>query len=1228
MRWLSRLFNRNNAAPARIAAKVDLARPSVDSDRHWAGADALSARAAYSPEVRRTIRERARYETLNNSYASGILRTLAHHTIGTGPRLQVTGIDPQRARDIEAAFAEWCKQTKFCEGLIAAKQSQVRDGEVFALLGENKLYDVPLNIRWIEADQCQSPYTGLLDTSIEDGIRIDANGEPVGYHFLRHHPGGVTFAPSLQGDWYPAEEVLHYFRKERVGQVRGISDLTPALDLFATLRRYSRATLLAAETAANVSLYVKTTGPAVTAASVGADMPTFEMQRNVMQFLPEGWEPFQLKPEHPATTHEMFVRATINEIARCVSMPYNIAACNSSGYNYSSGRLDHQTYYRAIELDRAMIEGRICDRVFRAWLQAAFFTPLLTGLLPSQIKHSWEWDGAPVIDEQADAAAGMARIQSGRSTLALEYQRQGYGDAAEQIAKGAELLGMSIEQYQAALQKSIFGVEPGTLASFATQQPAQAAAPPAVGQFNTLNRRAWKNSTKAINDVLNDFATDGNRVMALTLLQKLGMSVEEANALLEDKADNGVVDQPLTAAAAASNLRLNASASISRDPARERSIEIVAYTGGILPVSGFTAPVVVDYSGLELPNNVPLLADHEDDLGSIVGQATSVVLNAGRLVVSGVVIPQSDAARQVLALHDSGFKWQASIGAHITASQEVPAGQSVEVNGQSFTGPVIVARRAALREVSLVAVGADAHTSATIAARAALLKGISNMTFEDWVKSIGGDPAALDDATRALMMTAYQQAQSAAAPTPAPVVATPAPAPVAAGNASPMEQPAMAANADINLKARREAAAAEWARELQIKRLCASHPEIGEKALREGWTADQTELHVLRAGLKHTHGGTISTHHTARVHQPQVLAAALCQSGRLKTVEKQFDDQTLQAAHTAFRGRISLKQFLLEAAWANGCDERHLTTATLRPVLRAAFSNAEISGILSNVSNKFLLEGFEQTEGMDVIEKIAGVKNVSDFKTMTMYRLIDGGEFEQVARDGHLTNGTLSEESFTISAKTYGKLYSLTREDIINDDLGALDRLRGLIGGGAARKLIGVFNTELLANHNTFFTSGKGNYYADAAAPLSLTSLAVVEKMFRERKTPQGTPLGLRPAYLLVPPALSVTAREIFVSENLALTSSSKIPGANVFRSLYEPVVNDYFTSSLEWYLVAAPDAMGALINVAYLNGQRTPTIESTDADFDTLGVQFRGYFDFGTAKQDDRYAVKSKGAA
>ncbi|MBL9000908.1 MAG: phage portal protein, partial [Phycisphaerae bacterium] len=92
-----------------VVAKFDSAQTTADNRKHWANADGLSPNAAINPEVRRVLRNRARYEVANNSYAKGIVLTLANDTIGTGPRLQMLTDDAEANARIEDAFEQWSR---------------------------------------------------------------------------------------------------------------------------------------------------------------------------------------------------------------------------------------------------------------------------------------------------------------------------------------------------------------------------------------------------------------------------------------------------------------------------------------------------------------------------------------------------------------------------------------------------------------------------------------------------------------------------------------------------------------------------------------------------------------------------------------------------------------------------------------------------------------------------------------------------------------------------------------------------------------------------------------------------------------------------------------------------------------------------------------------------------------------------------------------------------------
>ena len=175
-----------------LRAKFDSAQTTPDNRRHWSNADHLSADAAASPKVRETLRNRARYEVANNSYARGIVLTLANDVIGTGPRLQILSDDGEADRHIESEFAAWAKAVDLPGKLRTMREARAQDGEVFAVLFSNENLDSPvkLDLRLIEADQVTTPDLRAAKKTAVDGIVLDEFGNPTEYHVLKQHPGG------------------------------------------------------------------------------------------------------------------------------------------------------------------------------------------------------------------------------------------------------------------------------------------------------------------------------------------------------------------------------------------------------------------------------------------------------------------------------------------------------------------------------------------------------------------------------------------------------------------------------------------------------------------------------------------------------------------------------------------------------------------------------------------------------------------------------------------------------------------------------------------------------------------------------------------------------------------------------------------------------------------------------------------------------------------------------
>ncbi|MBI1373650.1 MAG: phage portal protein [Phycisphaera sp.] len=450
-----------------LAAKYDSAQTNADNRRHWANADGLSPNAALTPEVRRVLRNRARYEVANNSYAKGIVLTLANDTVGTGPRLQMLTDDPQANGRIERAFEQWAHSVGLAEKLRTLRLARAESGEAFVILTNNPRIESPikLDLRLIEADQVASPFGSqlrMLRAGSVDGIVFDPFGNPIAYQVLRRHPGDagpVSLTTLGDYDLISAEAIIHYFRVDRPGQSRGIPDITPALPLFAQLRRYTLAVIAAAETAADFAAVIYTDAPANGEADPLDPMDMVELEKRLATVLPGGWKLGQVHAEQPTTTYDMFKREILNEIARCLNMPFNVAAGNSSGYNYASGRLDHQTYFKSIRVEQYHLQTVVLDRVLRAWLDEA---ALIEGLLPQSMRrtdvfapHSWFWDGVEHVDPAKEASAQASRLSNHTTTLAIEYARQGrdWEEELKQRAKEVSLmkeLGLSTSQSQPA----------------------------------------------------------------------------------------------------------------------------------------------------------------------------------------------------------------------------------------------------------------------------------------------------------------------------------------------------------------------------------------------------------------------------------------------------------------------------------------------------------------------------------------------------------------------------------------------------------------------------------------------------------------------------------------------------------------------------------------------------------------------------------------------------------
>lgn len=410
--------------PIAIRARFDAASARGENFKHFSAADNLSADAAANPEVRKRLRERSRYETSNNSYAFGILETLADYTVGSGPRLQLLTENNEINSQIEKDFALWAESVNLAEKLRIARITRCRDGEIFIILGNNpKKIESPvkLDLGLIEADCVTSDD---FKNNVIDGIVFDRYGNPVEYRVLKNHPGSDKYNVNpLEYYTVKAEYMLHYFFPFRPGAHRGIPETTSALPLFAQTRRYTLAVLSAAEAAADFSAVIYTDNPPDGESADLEPLDAIQLEKNMAVTLPGGWKLGQMDAKQPCSTFTEFQSQLLHEIARCLKMPFCLVYGDFGGANYASGRMDFQTFYKSVQVEQKNIVQKILNPLFRVWLREYCLAKNLN--LDINIPHSWFWDGTEHVDPSKEANATDIRLKNGTTTYAQEFAKQG-----------------------------------------------------------------------------------------------------------------------------------------------------------------------------------------------------------------------------------------------------------------------------------------------------------------------------------------------------------------------------------------------------------------------------------------------------------------------------------------------------------------------------------------------------------------------------------------------------------------------------------------------------------------------------------------------------------------------------------------------------------------------------------------------------------------------------------
>lgn len=307
-----------------------------------------------------------------------------------------------------------------------------------------------------------------------------------------------------------------------------------------------------------------------------------------------------------------------------------------------------------------------------------------------------------------------------------------------------------------------------------------------------------------------------------------------------------------------------------------------------------------------------------------------------------------------------------------------------------------------------------------------------------------------------------------------------------------------------------------------------------------------------------------------------------------------------------------------EGLKANYADNMEMTRAAIN-------STSTFPAIMSNLADKSVMNGFNEAE--TTFQIWAGKGSNRDFKEAARVALSEAGNLELVPEGGQFPQDVFGEASARTKVATYGKIFSLTRQAIINDDLGLFSKIATKYGSAAKRLVNKMVYAQLtgtvkMQDNVALFDAKHGNV-ATTGEALSLKAIAkAITAMRRQKGITDAANLNITPKYLVVPPELEVTAYQIVNSTAAVDGTNSGV--VNPYKGRFVVVADAELTDPDAWYLVADANQHDT-IEVTYLNGVETPRLE-TRQGFDVDGIEYKVAFDVGVDAIDFRGLYKNAG--
>lgn len=385
------------------------------------------------------LQQRSRDLVRNEAYATRCVNAIQANVIGEGVLAKAMAKTKGRAKIYQMEWLDWAGSTdcdadgmnNFAGIQALVVRSMVESGEVLVRRIKRTSdfgLNIPMQLQVLETDFIDSTKDGEVFSNgnfTVQGVEFNSKGQRVAYWLFDRHPGDTTGVPAIKGinsKRIPAEDILHIFRVERAGQVRGVPWMAPIMLKLKDLSDYSDFTLVRQKVSACFTAFITTPDAMDLSTGTAPKAIGEKLEPGVAEQLPPG---YGIEFANPPTSGDFsqFTNAQLRAISAGIGVTYEILTNDYSQVNFSSGRMGWQEFQRNIDQWRAhLILPRLCVPVWRWFTETA----AIAGYGSDKVVAIWTAPKREMIDPVKETEAAKLQVRSGFMSLSEAIRQNGY----------------------------------------------------------------------------------------------------------------------------------------------------------------------------------------------------------------------------------------------------------------------------------------------------------------------------------------------------------------------------------------------------------------------------------------------------------------------------------------------------------------------------------------------------------------------------------------------------------------------------------------------------------------------------------------------------------------------------------------------------------------------------------------------------------------------------------